>query len=86
MAVHANQEPLEGSITGASTLTFTRKSRTLEIINDSPRYDLEYKFNDSENYATLKPLEAVSMAVHIRELYLNSPSSKSVAYRIRVIG
>ena len=86
MGVYANQEVDEGTVTTTKTITLARRSRTIEIINDSGTRDLQYKFNNGETYSTLKPLEVVSMFAHIRSVYLNSPSSVSVAYRIRVLG
>ena len=86
MGVWANQEVDEGTVTTTKTITFSRKSRALEIINDSGTHDLEYKFKSSETFATLKPLESLSMDFRARTILLNSPSTKSVAYRIRSLG
>ena len=86
MGVYANQEVFESTLTGAVTLTFARKSRVIEVINDSGVYDLGFKLNNSETYATLRPYEAISMPVWSTELYLTSASGKSIAYRVRVYG
>ena len=86
MGVWANQEPLEGSVTTEVTLTLARKSRSIEIINDSGTRALEFKFNDSESYATLKPLEAYSAYVWTNTIILQSADGNSVDYRVRSLG
>jgi len=84
--VYANQEALEGTVTTTVTLTLARKSRAIEIINDSGTRILQYKFNSSENWSTLKPVEAISFDFITREILLNSPSSQDVLYRVRALG
>ena len=84
--VYANQEVNEGSTSTTATITLNRKSRAIEIINDSAADNLEYKFKSSEAYATLKPGEAISMDFITRTILLNSPSANSVSYRTRVLG
>lgn len=86
MATYANQEALEGTVTTSEVLTLARKSRALEIINDSGTRDLQYKFNGGENYSTLKPLEAISFDFITKTIYLNSPATAAIAYRIRILG
>ncbi len=86
MGVWANLEVSEGTVTTTVTVTLARKSRSLEIINDSGTRDLQFKFNTTESYSTLKPLEALSLHFRAKTILLNSPSGKSVAYRIRVLG
>ncbi len=83
---YSNQEALEGTVTTTTTLALARKSRALEIINDSGTRELQYKFNASENYSTLKPLEAISFDFITKSIYLNSPSTAAVDYRVRVLG
>ena len=85
-STYANQEVDEGTVSTTVTITFARRSRAIEIINDSAVDDLEYKFAASATFATLKPSEALSMDFHTRQILLNSPSANSVAYRIRAIG
>lgn len=82
MEYFANFDPNEGSTTGVVTITFPWKARRVVIINDSASYDLEYKLNNSESYGTLKPTETISLEVITPTIYLNSPSTNSVAYRV----
>ena len=86
MGVFANQEAFEGTVTTTTDLTFARKSRIIEIINDSNTRDLQFKLNSSETFASLKPLEAISIPVWSNTLFLNSPAELAVAYRVRVYG
>ena len=86
MGAYSNQEALEGTVTTTVTLTLARPSRAIEIINDSGTRDLEYKFGASATFATLKPLEVVSMELWIRQIILNSPRAAAVPYRIRILG
>ncbi len=82
---YSNQEALEGTATTTETvLILARPSRHVEIINDSGR-KLQFKFNASENWATLMSDEAISMEVWIKQIYLKTPQS-SADYRIRVLG
>ncbi|MHC4988088.1 MAG: hypothetical protein ACYTFX_06280 [Planctomycetota bacterium] len=82
---YSNQEALEGTATTTPTvLDLARPSRNVEILNDSAR-DLQFKFGDSENWATLKADEAISMEIWIRKIYLQTTSSVA-EYRIRVLG
>jgi len=85
--VYANQEVNEGAVsTVPVTITLARKSRAIEIINDSSADALEYKFKASETYATLKAGEAISMDFITRTILLDSPTNNSVSYRTRVLG
>lgn len=86
MDTWANQQVEEGTVSTTATITFELKSRALEIINDSSVDDLEYRFSVLQNYATLKPLEVVSMNFITRNILLNSPSTNAVPYRIRALG
>jgi len=82
---YSNQIALEGTATTTPvTLTLVRPSRYIEIINDSNR-KLQYKFNTSENWATLKSDEAVSMEVWVRQILLQTVTGNA-DYRIRVLG
>ena len=78
MSVYANLDAHEGTVSGTVTITLTRKSMKMIIINDSASTDLQYKFNTTESYATLKPSETVSMDFHAKEVLL----SGSGPYRI----
>lgn len=86
MDIWANQQAEEGTVTTTAEITLTLKSRALEIINDSANDDLQYRFNVNENYASLRPLEVMSMNFITRKIYLNSPSTNAVNYRIRSVG
>ena len=82
--VYSNLEAIEDSVDGTKTCTLKRKSRQIILTNDSGGVELKFKFNDSEDFATLKPTETVSMHVHVRDVILNSPSA--VPYRLWVYG
>ena len=85
MSVWANQEVFEGTVNGTSTITLARRSRRLVITNDSGLRDLQFKFNDAETYATLKPTETISMEFSTVKVLL-ATSGGSAAYRIWVHG
>ena len=77
-------QSLEGTTSGAvQTLTFSRRSRKIVIINDHASNDLSYKFNGSETFATLKGTEVLT-------LYFSSPQiiiqGTDVPYRIWTYG
>lgn len=82
--VYANLEAIEASVSGDVTHTLKRKSRQIILSNDSGSTELKYKFNDSENYATLKPTEQTTLGVWVRQVYLRS--SNPVNYRLWVYG
>jgi hypothetical protein len=69
----------EGTLNGDKTVTFPLRARYIEIINDSGNSDLRYKFNKSGDYATLKPLEAVTPRNKSYTVYLQG----SGEYRVR---
>lgn len=81
--VYANLESLEGTVTTATTLTLKRKSRKIVITNDHPTQDLSYKFNTSEDYATLKGTESLSLYFTTNTIMINGTSAP---YRIWVYG
>jgi len=81
--VHANFEALEGTVTTATTLTLTRKSRKIVITNDHPTANLQYKFNSSETYGTLKGTESLSLYFTGNQIILNGTN---VPYRVWVFG
>lgn len=83
MTIYANQEAYEGTVTAETTITLARKSRAIEIINDSGIHDLTFKFNTSETAATLRPKEAVSMDFITNIIILDGTNTP---YRIRVVG
>ena len=81
--VHANFEALEGTATTETTLTLTRKSRKIVITNDHPTANLQYKFNSSETYGTLKGTESLSIMFTGNQVILNGTN---VPYRVWVFG
>jgi hypothetical protein len=82
---YSNQEAIEGTATTTPvTLTFARPSRHIEVINDSNK-SLQFKFGDSENWATLRGDEAISMEFWGRKILLQTVSG-SADYRIRIHG
>jgi len=81
--VLANLESLEGTVTTATTLTLTRKSRKIIITNDHPTADLTYKFNSSETVATLHGTETISLYFTASQIIINGTN---VPYRIWVFG
>ena len=81
--VHANFEALEGTCTTATTLTFNRKSRKVVITNDHPTANLQYKFNASETYGTLKGTESLSLYFTGNQIIING---NNVPYRVWVFG
>jgi len=83
MSVHANLESLEGTVDGEKTLTLTRRSRKLVITNDHATNDLQFKFNVSETYGTLKGTESLSLDFWTRTIIINGTN---VPYRIWIFG
>lgn len=81
--VLANLEALEGTVTTATTLTLTRKSRQIIITNDHSSQDLKYKFNSSETFGTIKGTETLSVDFTTNQIIING---NSVPYRIWVFG
>ena len=59
--VYRNLESLEGTASGQDNLVLVRKSRKIVITNDDPAKELQFKFNESEEFATLMPTETISM-------------------------
>jgi len=82
MGVYANFSPNEGTVTTTATVTFPWRARNVIITNDSDSRNLEFKFNTSESYGTLKPTETVNLYLHANEVLLRSPDSVAVAYRV----
>ena len=84
MAVEAvsNMVVSEGTATSNTVVTFPWRARFIEIINDSGATTLGFKFNTTQDYATLEPYEVVNPPVQSYTVYLNG----SGAYRIRAYG
>jgi len=81
--VHANFEALEGTVTTATTLTLTRRSRKIVITNDHPTNSLSFKFNASETYGTLRGTETLSLYFTGNQIIIDG---SNVPYRIWVYG
>jgi len=77
----ANFDPREGTLSSATTITFNWIAMKISITNDSS-YELQFKLNSSETFATLKPTETISMVARSKTVFLDSPSSKSISYRV----
>lgn len=83
MSVLANFDVSEGDVSSSPvTITFPWRARKLIVINDSSTRDLQFKFNTSESYGTLKPQEEFSAYHHTNTVFLDSPSDNDVAYRV----
>ena len=80
MEAGSNLYVKEGTLSGTLSLVLPWKARFIEIINDNSSGTLKYKFNESEDYATLKPLEAVTANTKSKTIYLLGSGG---AYRIR---
>lgn len=82
--MHANFHSEEGTVNGTKQITFSKwKPKKVVITNDSVIANLEFKFNDSESYGTLKPTETISMYISVRDIYLRG---SSIDYRVWGIG
>lgn len=79
MGYAANLYAREGTIDGDETIEFPIRATHIEIINDNSSGTLKYKFNETEQYATLKPLEAVVTNTRSWKLYLRGTGE----YRVR---
>jgi len=68
---YANNYSDEGKLNGSKIIEFPWKPKQLQITNDSSTVILQYKFNETEEYRTLKPYETSSLEdISIRYLYL----------------
>ena len=83
MTHYANLKTFEDSVSGTDTLSFPWRPRKIIITNDSATSELKFKFNVSEDFATLRPTETVSLEVGHRKLIV---SGSGVPYRIWGIG
>ncbi len=82
--VHANFDSFEGTSNGSQqNIVLNRRSRKLIIVNDHASNDLSWKFNESEDYGTLKPTESITLFVTTKEVIINGTS---VPYRIWSFG
>ena len=83
MSSLANLEAKEGTVNGQLTLTFSLPHRRYTITNDSLNKDLQFKFNESEEFATLKPTETFNPHVHTNKVII---AGSGVEYRIWGLG
>ena len=72
----------EDTLTGEKTITFPWRARYIEIINDNPSGVLKYKFKQTQDFATLKPLEAVTPSIKSFTVILQGTGE----YRVRAEG
>lgn len=79
---YANLEVYEGSVSGSATITFILVPRRMIITNDSSSNSLQFRFDDTRNFATLKPTETITLDISRRQITLNG----NAAYRIWGIG
>jgi hypothetical protein len=83
-STYANLDALEGNCSGAKTVVFARRPRRIVITNDSISDDLQFKLNASENFASLKPTETITMDATAPSVFLQTAAP--VDYRIWGIG
>jgi len=81
--VYSNFKSFEDTLTGAITLVFSWRPRSITIVNDSSSADLKFKFNASEDFATLKAGETVNPDLRSRQVYL---SATDATYRVWGVG
>lgn len=80
---YANQDPREGTVLSEETITFNWRPMKILVINDSPTTALKFKFNQSEEFATLYPAEEFSAKMASRIIIIKSADGiTSVPYRI----
>ena len=77
--MYANLDSHEGTVDGAVTITLARRSRQLQITNDSSSASLLFRFKESTEWATLRPTETLSMQVWVDRVYL---SGNNIDYRV----
>lgn len=83
MSVIANTYPSEGTVGLVPvTIVFPWRARKVLIINDSSTRDLQFKFNETESYGTLKPKEEMSLYLYSSTVLLDSPDDINVPYRV----
>lgn len=77
MSVLRNFEPHEGTVSAITTIPLALRSRKILIINDSAN-DMKFKFNELEDFGTLRSSEEVSLHGWFDQVILNGNG----AYRI----
>lgn len=83
MTSYANLDAREGTADGTETITFKWKPRKIVITNDSATKDLQFKFNTSEEFATLRATETITFDIAHKVLIL---SGSGVDYRVWGVG
>ncbi len=81
--VLANLDSREGTVSTETTLSLNFNARHFTITNDDASSDLSFKFDSAESYATVKPMETVSLPVASGDIIING---SSIAYRIWALG
>lgn len=77
---YANSYVDEGTLSGQKIITFPWKPKEIQVTNDSSTKELKYKFNESEDFRTLKPYETSTLCnISIRTLYI---SGDNINYRV----
>lgn len=77
-----NFRPFEGTVAGTAQITFDLPVKRISISNDSSTVNLQFKFNSTETYGTLKPTETFSAEATVRDVFL----SGNGAYRVWGLG
>ena len=81
--VYSNFEALEGTVDGETTVSFIGNSRRITLMNDSATKDLNFRFHDGAEAATLKATESISLDFFSRAIIIDGDF---VPYRIWVSG
>ena len=83
--VYANVTTDEDSsgLYGEKTIVFPWPPKQLTIVNDGPLADLQWKFKEGHDWATLKPRETIAFPCSVTQLILSSAGAK---YRVWGIG
>ena len=76
---YSNLDAHEGNTGTTTVVPLTRRSRHLQITNDSSSNELKFRFKESTAWATLKPTETIAMHVWIDTVYL---AGANVPFRI----
>lgn len=79
----SNLSSHEGTVSGVNEITFPWKPRRIMITNDSTSGDLQFKFNQSEAYATLKPTETITLNIAHKIVLL---LGNNIPYRVWGMG
>ncbi len=79
----ANFDAYEGTVNGETVITFKQRPRKIIITNDDAGGNLEFRFNDSETLATLKPTETVTLDIIAATCTLRG---NGVNYRVWGVG